>query len=87
MEYCLVKLRGINPGVILYGGIMAKLKTYTIGAHVHAWCETIIHAESLEHAAVLAQKLDLPDFVTFTAGACNDGSVEVIQIYDTDAEL
>jgi len=67
---------------------MAKtLRPYKIGAHIHAWCDTTIDAESLEDAARRAVNLTIEDFVTFTNKACIDCNHEIIQVYDAQAEL
>ena len=65
--------------------IIPELKDYTIGAHVHAWCDCHIKAENIEAAARVAQKLEMKNFVKFVDGAYNDGRLEIIQIYDTDS--
>ena len=65
----------------------AQLNTYTVGAHVHVWCDTEIKAESLEQAAQLAQNLDIEDFVHCKAGGCNEGRLKIIQVFNADSEL
>ena len=65
----------------------SKLKDFTVGAHIHVWCDTHIKAESLQQAAEIAKGLAMDDFVTFTEGAYNDGRLNVIQVYDNDSAL